>query len=72
MLNCILVVLSDNQRTNGPVNAHLTIVGGSGGCDPRIEVIVKLTKMSVVGGGVGGGGRGQLDMMGMNHQLKLL
>ena len=29
--------------------------GGSGGCEPRIEVIVKLKKKSVYGGRAGGG-----------------
>ena len=37
--------------------------GGQGGCEPRIELIVKMQKRKVGGGGGGGG---------MNEELKVL
>ena len=44
--------------------------GGQGGCEPRIEVIVKMKKKKSEGGPVrGGGGGGQ---GGCDEELKLL
>ena len=43
-------------------------VGGQCGCEPRIELIVKMNKKVVRGGGAGRGG----VRVFVNHELKLL
>ena len=62
------------MRIKGGRSQIVCVCGGGGGfqggCEPRIELIVKC-KISWEGGGGGGGGGGGVRVV-VNHELKLL